>query len=171
MDTSDRDEDALKPKEEPTASNQDGASEDDHESENAPDPAEEPADEDKEEVSLLEPQPISKPSSQPQVVEEEPEGPNPRLVIHKLALVNFKSYAGRQVIGPFHKVCTICGFPSTLFTMIAVFFRDRGPEWLWEVEHDRRTPLRLRLPSNQDETGQALGADSQFCSISRFGRV
>lgn len=31
-------------------------------------------------------------------------GPKPRLVIHKLALVNFKSYAGRQEIGPFHKV-------------------------------------------------------------------
>ena len=35
---------------------------------------------------------------------EEPKGPHPRLVIHKLVLVNFKSYAGRQEIGPFHKV-------------------------------------------------------------------
>jgi len=35
---------------------------------------------------------------------EEPHGPRPRLVIHKLVLVNFKSYAGRQEIGPFHKV-------------------------------------------------------------------
>jgi structural maintenance of chromosome 4 len=35
---------------------------------------------------------------------EEPQGPRPRLVIHKLVLVNFKSYAGRQEIGPFHKV-------------------------------------------------------------------
>ncbi|TXT13312.1 hypothetical protein VHUM_00679 [Vanrija humicola] len=30
-------------------------------------------------------------------------GHKPRLVIHKLVLVNFKSYAGRQEIGPFHK--------------------------------------------------------------------
>ncbi|KAF8753966.1 SMC proteins Flexible Hinge Domain [Rhizoctonia solani] len=30
-------------------------------------------------------------------------GPKKRLVIHKIALVNFKSYAGRQEIGPFHK--------------------------------------------------------------------
>lgn len=29
--------------------------------------------------------------------------PKPRLTIHKLVLVNFKSYAGRQEIGPFHK--------------------------------------------------------------------
>jgi structural maintenance of chromosome 4 len=36
--------------------------------------------------------------------EEEPKGPKSRLVIHKMALVNFKSYAGRQEIGPFHKV-------------------------------------------------------------------
>nr|XP_019043245.1 hypothetical protein I302_07819 [Kwoniella bestiolae CBS 10118]OCF22175.1 hypothetical protein I302_07819 [Kwoniella bestiolae CBS 10118] len=32
-----------------------------------------------------------------------PAGPKPRLTIHKLVLVNFKSYAGRQEIGPFHK--------------------------------------------------------------------
>jgi len=32
-------------------------------------------------------------------------GPKSRLVIHKMALVNFKSYKGRQEIGPFHKVC------------------------------------------------------------------
>lgn len=30
-------------------------------------------------------------------------GPKSRLTIHKLVLVNFKSYAGRQEIGPFHK--------------------------------------------------------------------
>lgn len=35
---------------------------------------------------------------------EEPQGPKSRLVIHKMVLNNFKSYAGRQVIGPFHKV-------------------------------------------------------------------
>ncbi|KAH7339002.1 RecF/RecN/SMC N terminal domain-containing protein [Rhizoctonia solani] len=34
---------------------------------------------------------------------EVPTGPKKRLVIHKMALVNFKSYAGRQEIGPFHK--------------------------------------------------------------------
>lgn len=32
------------------------------------------------------------------------EGPKKRLVIHKIVLVDFKSYAGRQEIGPFHKV-------------------------------------------------------------------
>ncbi|KDQ62973.1 hypothetical protein JAAARDRAFT_362087 [Jaapia argillacea MUCL 33604] len=36
-------------------------------------------------------------------VEEEPKGPKSRLVIHKMVLINFKSYAGRQEIGPFHK--------------------------------------------------------------------
>ncbi|KAG8889575.1 hypothetical protein FRC00_014475, partial [Tulasnella sp. 408] len=36
-------------------------------------------------------------------VEEAPKGPQTRLVIHKLVLLNFKSYAGRQEIGPFHK--------------------------------------------------------------------
>jgi structural maintenance of chromosome 4 len=39
---------------------------------------------------------------------EEATGPKSRLVIHKLMLINFKSYAGRQEIGPFHKVmCSV----------------------------------------------------------------
>jgi structural maintenance of chromosome 4 len=38
---------------------------------------------------------------------EESKGPKPRLVIHKIVLVNFKSYAGRAQIGPFHKVSPI----------------------------------------------------------------
>lgn len=33
---------------------------------------------------------------------KEPEKPRERLVIHKIVLVNFKSYAGRVEIGPFH---------------------------------------------------------------------
>ncbi|KAG8882409.1 hypothetical protein FRB99_004665, partial [Tulasnella sp. 403] len=40
----------------------------------------------------------------PEKIEEDvPEGPRSRLVIHKLVLFNFKSYAGKQEIGPFHK--------------------------------------------------------------------
>ncbi|KIY69191.1 hypothetical protein CYLTODRAFT_394097 [Cylindrobasidium torrendii FP15055 ss-10] len=34
---------------------------------------------------------------------KEDEGPRKRLVINRLVLENFKSYAGRQTIGPFHK--------------------------------------------------------------------
>ena len=30
--------------------------------------------------------------------------PSPRLIIQQIVMENFKSYAGRQVIGPFHKV-------------------------------------------------------------------
>ncbi|KAF8274355.1 RecF/RecN/SMC [Lactarius quietus] len=57
-----------------------------------------------EEKSLLDDLPISpaKARHAPPPLEE-PKGPHPRLVIHKLVLVNFKSYAGRQEIGPFHK--------------------------------------------------------------------
>ena len=64
--------------------------------------------EDEEGHSLLEPrQPRPKPQSQlPLPLPEEPNVQKSRLVtIHKMALVNFKSYAGRQEIGPFHKVC------------------------------------------------------------------
>lgn len=61
--------------------------------------------EEEEEISLLEP--CVKPTSVmklPPPPPEEPSGPKPRLVIHKMVLINFKSYAGRQEIGPFHKV-------------------------------------------------------------------
>ncbi|KAI6136025.1 hypothetical protein F5141DRAFT_4647 [Pisolithus sp. B1] len=60
---------------------------------------------DEEEKSLLEPrEPKPKPQSQIQISHaEEPSGPRSRLVIHKMVLINFKSYAGRQEIGPFHK--------------------------------------------------------------------
>jgi structural maintenance of chromosome 4 len=63
--------------------------------------------EDEQEKSLLDPPaPPEPPKTQevPQAHGEEPNGPTSRLVIHKMALVNFKSYAGRQEIGPFHKV-------------------------------------------------------------------
>lgn len=78
-------------------------------SKKAPAPSPIPEAEDEEEHSLLDPQTLRTPSrSQPQAQVapvEEPQGPKSRLVIHKMALVNFKSYAGRQEIGPFHKVC------------------------------------------------------------------
>ncbi|KAI0640132.1 RecF/RecN/SMC protein [Trametes polyzona] len=57
-----------------------------------------------EEHSLLDPPLSSIPRAASQsAAPEEPQGNKPRLVIHKMALVNFKSYAGRQEIGPFHK--------------------------------------------------------------------
>ena len=59
---------------------------------------------------------------------EEPGRPKSRLVIHKLMLINFKSYAGRQEIGPFHKVGN--GFsrvlsPATWLICLLVFLSDR----------------------------------------------
>lgn len=39
-----------------------------------------------------------------QEADEESKKKQPRLVMKKMVLNNFKSYAGRQVIGPFHKV-------------------------------------------------------------------
>ncbi|KAK0501017.1 RecF/RecN/SMC N terminal domain-containing protein [Armillaria luteobubalina] len=56
------------------------------------------------EESLLDQISRAPPASHAPVTQlEEPKGPQKRLVIHKMALVNFKSYAGRQEIGPFHK--------------------------------------------------------------------
>lgn len=60
--------------------------------------------EEEDEHSLFDPIPMPAASTLPTTMPEEPAGPKSRLVIHKMALVNFKSYAGRQEIGPFHKV-------------------------------------------------------------------
>ncbi|ORY93638.1 RecF/RecN/SMC N terminal domain-domain-containing protein [Syncephalastrum racemosum] len=49
------------------------------------------------------PQPQSQSQSQRGQPQDSPEPSKPRLVITKMVLNNFKSYAGRQVIGPFHK--------------------------------------------------------------------
>lgn len=60
---------------------------------------------DEENIVLEPPNPRPPPIFSPaKPTQSEDTGPRPRLVIHKLALVNFKSYAGRQEIGPFHKV-------------------------------------------------------------------
>ncbi|KAF9469527.1 RecF/RecN/SMC N terminal domain-containing protein [Collybia nuda] len=59
--------------------------------------------EEEDEHSLFDPPPMPTPSTLPTAIPEEPAGPKSRLVIHKMALINFKSYAGRQEIGPFHK--------------------------------------------------------------------
>lgn len=63
-----------------------------------------------EEKSLLDILPASpSKAKRPPFPLEDQQGPRPRLVIHKLVLVNFKSYAGCQEIGPFHRVgCFQC---------------------------------------------------------------
>ena len=71
------------------------------------------------EEPLIEQPPARIPTTQPPPpAPEEPEGVRPRLVIHKIALVNFKSYAGRQEIGPFHKVGSPPYTPSTGLTPV-----------------------------------------------------
>lgn len=86
--------------------------------------------EEEEEKSLFDPPPMPEPSSLPQAIPEEPAGPKSRLVIHKMALINFKSYAGRQEIGPFHKVINIrrtTAMKADLFRSFQSFSSIVGP--------------------------------------------
>ena len=105
--------------------------------------------EEEEEHSLLEPQVLRTPSrSQPQpqaTVAEEPQGPKSRLVIHKMALVNFKSYAGRQEIGPFHKVSKASHIYRGIFEPSLVLLCHRGPQRIGQVKYHRCTSFRIRL--------------------------
>lgn len=64
-----------------------------------------PADEEEEEeeFNLVDRIPMPDPEALALTIPAQPSGPRPRLTIHKIVMVNFKSYAGRQEIGPFHK--------------------------------------------------------------------
>ena len=110
--------------------------------------------EEEEEKSLLEPR--VRPQSQSQLPPvEEPKGPTTRLVIHKMVMVNFKSYAGKQEIGPFHKVCVVsfASDPLTLNIYAEVFFVHRWSKWLWKIKHHRRSLVRIRISCIENASG------------------
>jgi len=48
---------------------------------------------------------LSSEHDEDQTLPDVSERDNKRLIIQKMVLNNFKSYAGRREIGPFHKVC------------------------------------------------------------------
>lgn len=72
-----------------------------------------------EEYSLLEPR-VRPPRQSLLPAVEVGDGPKTRLVIHTIVLINFKSYAARQEIGPFHKVRV------AVFKSDASIFINRG---------------------------------------------
>jgi hypothetical protein len=84
-----------------------------------------------------------------------PQGPTKRLIMREMLLENFKSYAGEQKIGPFHKVsiCACCVdvcrfwiFNGSNCRRAAspVLFRRRWTEWKRQIERHRRTSVRFR---------------------------
>jgi structural maintenance of chromosome 4 len=124
--------------------------------------------EEEDEKSLFDPPPMPTPSSLPQTMAEEPAGPKSRLVIHKMVLVNFKSYAGRQEIGPFHKVSVSITLLSAINSLLSlVIFFYRRPQWLRKIQHYRRSSVRVWVSSLEDETGQVIRAYPQLCALSR----
>lgn len=74
-------------------------------------------------------QPRAHAQSQRVQMQDSPEPSKPRLVITKMVLNNFKSYAGRQVIGPFHKVHPC----SSLFISIFYFFLGLRECTFWKT--------------------------------------
>ena len=93
-----------------------------------------------EEQSLFDPPPMPEPPNFPREIQE-PAGPKSRLVIHKMVLVNFKSYAGRQEIGPFHKVINIRQPPAIKVDLFDAHSRSL-PLW---VPMDRGNPIPSML--------------------------
>ena len=62
---------------------------------------------------------------------ERDDEPKPRLVISQIVVENFKSYAGRQTIGPFHKVWArlYCALIAALVVHI-----DCGAQWIGQIQ-------------------------------------
>jgi hypothetical protein len=92
--------------------------------------------------------------------------PRSRLVIHKLVLVNFKSYAKRQTIGPFHKVFPRSTALALSLTPIRpVFLGDRRTKRFRKVKHHRCALVCFRISRLEDATGEAIRAHPQLGSI------
>lgn len=129
--------------------------------------------EEEDEKSLFDPPPMPVPSSLPQaIIVEEPVGPSSRLVIHKMALVNFKSYAGRQEIGPFHKASPLVILLGTVYSLLSVvIFVYRRAQRFRKIQHDRRTLIRVWISCIKDEAGQVIRTYSQLCPLSRSPRL
>lgn len=69
-----------------------------------------------------------------------------RLVLERIELENFKSYAGKVVVGPFHEVCArpnevAINDPSALLS-------HHRPKWFRKVKHHRCDAVRIRTPSS-----------------------
>ena len=118
---------------------------------------------------LIDPPPMPGPSSLPQAIPEEPTGPKSRLVIHKLVLINFKSYAGRQEIGPFHKVFNIRQTPAMkkvdLLLIPAVVLLYCGSQWVGKIQYHRCSFIRIWVPRLEIEAGEDIRTYSQFCKF------
>lgn len=81
-----------------------------------------------------------------QAIEEE--GPKQRTVIVKLVLVNFKSYAGRQEVGPFHPVCIPSQFSLIALLMsLTVFYVGCWTQRIRKVKCHRFPTFRLWFQS------------------------
>jgi hypothetical protein len=65
------------------------------------------------EVEMSEAEAVQSVASTVRRMEDSSRDPNkPRLIIHKIVLENFKSYAGVKEIGPFHSVIRLTTFFS-----------------------------------------------------------
>ena len=85
-----------------------------------------------------------------------------RLVIWKLVLENFKSYAGKRVVGPFHKVphedqfldIHLCMYRVLSVRSHVVLHGNRWPERQRQIERHRCPPLRVRKAREAASSGQ-----------------
>jgi hypothetical protein len=103
-----------------------------------------------------------------------PVRPSTRLIIKEMVLENFKSYAGTQLIGPFHKVrlrstfltASFFGFFLTasffffFFQFFSVLFCCRRPQRQRQVERDRCAAVCVWSAVEADPVGQGRRADS-----------
>ena len=84
-------------------------------------------------LSLAAMEPHEAPLQQQQ---QAPNLPPPRLIISEMVLENFKSYAGEQRVGPFHKVCVF-----SLIAFACLLFKKKKKKngfAIWREECDKQ---------------------------------
>jgi len=69
-------------------------------------------------VAAMEAHEAPPPAAAAAPLQQAPNLPPPRLIISEMVLENFKSYAGEQRVGPFHKVCVLAFFLSNARRML-----------------------------------------------------
>lgn len=92
-------------------------------------------------------------------VEDAPRRNKPRLAIKKMVLENFKSYAGAQHVGPFHKVSWNSNGGSSVFfvlyRVVVVDARD-GVETLAWIQRRRRCRWLCFFERTRRETNRVV---------------
>ena len=77
------------------------------------------------------------------------------LVINYIEIENFKSYYGKNILGPFHQVCNfqkkiIILFKNLYLFLIKEFQCCNWSKWLWQIKRYRFIAFCIRISCSKN---------------------